>query len=286
MISFVEKGAQSLEAAKNTINYVQQHPDIRGPNGEKIIYKRDEVAIKAPVRPEKILGVAVNNKKRVAQFSIKHPILFWKGGSTTVIGDGEEIELPKESLLTHVEVELAVIIGKICRRVPASEAYNYVFGYTVLNDISAEDLFRAYKLEDKSYGERLVGRRLSTEPEVFQKHGVTLVSWVENKNWDTFAPIGPWIVTRDELPNPHDPPLHYTAKVNDKIVQDGDADLYWKIPEIIEKGSKVMTLKPGDIITTGTVSPILPIHVLKPGDFVEATINKIGTIRNNCVLAP
>jgi acylpyruvate hydrolase len=285
MTGFLEGGAPSIAAAREGLDYVKNAPNMKGPREEKLVYKKDEVKLRVPLRPNKIMAVAVNHKKAIERLPQlpKQPLMFWKGGRTTVIASGDEIELTPESLLTHVEVELAVVIGKSARNVPFAKAYDYVAGYTILNDISAEDLVRAFKRSDKSYGEMMIGKKLPTEPEQFLKSGVTLTSWVENKNRDTFAPTGPCIVTRDEIPNPHDPPLRYESRVNGELVQEGtSADLYFTVPHQIEIFSRIMTLDPGDLISTGSVATLPPTRVLKHNDVVQARIDKIGTITNTC----
>ena len=285
MTIFLEGGAPSIEAAREGLDYVKNTPNLKAPRGEKIVYRKGEVVLRVPLRPNKIMAVAGNSKGAVEKLPERErrPVMFWKGGRTTVIASGDEIELNPESLLTHVEVELAVVIGMRARNVPAEKAYDYVAGYTILNDISAEDLVRAFKRSDKSYGEMMIGKKLPTEPEQFLKTGVTLTSWVENKNRDTFAPTGPCIVTRDEILNPHDPPLRYESRVNGELVQEGtSADLYFTVPEQIERFSRIMTLEPGDLISTGSVATLPPTRVLKHNDVVEAKIEKIGTITNTC----
>ncbi|MFB3890277.1 MAG: fumarylacetoacetate hydrolase family protein [Candidatus Bathyarchaeia archaeon] len=126
----------------------------------------------------------------------------------------------------------------------------------------------------------MIGKKVPTE-----SPDLTCIStWVENKNWDSYCPMGPCVVTSDEIANPHIPPLHYECKVNDEIKQQGtSADLYYKVPQLIEIFSRVMTLEPGDVISTGTVKQQFPQRILQPGDLIETSIKEIGTIKNQCI---
>ena len=151
------------------------------------------------------------------------------------------------------EAELAVIIGRAAKNVKAKDAMDYIFGYTVLNDVSARVLQAAHK------------------------------QWYFGKSLDGFTPIGPCIVTADEIVFP--PALHITARVNGELRQDSTTDLLiTSIADIIEELSSGMTLLPGTIISTGTPSGVGmgfdPPKFLKPGDVVECTIDGIGTLRN------
>jgi 2-keto-4-pentenoate hydratase/2-oxohepta-3-ene-1,7-dioic acid hydratase in catechol pathway len=170
------------------------------------------------------------------------PLLFFKPPSS-VIGPEEEIVLPTSSLV-HYEAELAVVIGKRCRNVPAAKAMDVILGYTCLNDIS------------------------DREAQKWEKN------WVRAKGFDTSAPIGPMIVTKDEI----DGPFHVMLRVNGKTKQDGSThDFIFPIPVLIEEISTYMTLEPGDVIATGTPAGVGP---LSAGDVVEVEIDGIGILRN------
>lgn len=152
------------------------------------------------------------------------------------------------------EVELGVVIGKRGKNISAAEAFDYVFGYTVINDVSARDLQNG--------------------------HGG---QFFKGKSLDGACPMGPWIVTADEIPDPHNLPLR--CRVNGIIKQDSNTnDLIFKIPTLIESLSRGMTLEPGDVIATGTPQGVgfarTPPEFLKPGDVVECEVEGIGTIRN------
>jgi 2,4-diketo-3-deoxy-L-fuconate hydrolase len=161
--------------------------------------------------------------------------------------------IPKNSLKTDWEVELAVVMGKKASYVSESEAMHYVAGYCLHNDVSE----REFQLE----------------------RGGT---WDKGKGCDTFAPLGPWLVTKDEIKDPH--VLRLWLKVNDQMMQDGNTnDLIFNIPQLISYLTQFMTLLPGDIISTGTPAGVglgfNPPVFLKDGDIVELGIDGIGTSR-------
>jgi len=185
-----------------------------------------------------------------------HPQFFTKP-PTAVIGPGDTI--PSHAGTTEAldyEVELALIIGKGGADIPAERAFDHVFGYTVLNDISGRDLQR--------------------------RHG----QWFKGKGLDRSCPIGPWIVTRDDVPTP--PDLRISLTVNGETRQDSRTSLLiFDIPKIIAILSKGLTFEPGDIIATGTPAGVgyamQPPRLLKPGDRIAATIEGIGTLENSVV---
>lgn len=181
------------------------------------------------------------------------PIIFTKA-TTAVNGPYGDIPFRANvSALIDWEVELAVIIGRKGINIPVEEAMDYVFGYTVLNDISARDLQRQHK------------------------------QYFKGKSLDGACPMGPWIVTAGDIPDPHN--LHLTCRVNGQLKQDSNTSfMIFDIPVIIAHLSRGMTLLPGDIIATGTPSGVgfarQPAEFLKPGDVVECEIEHIGVIRN------
>ncbi len=177
------------------------------------------------------------------------PIIFVKTKST-VIGPEEKILLPQNVGRVDHEIELAVVIGKRATGVPKAEAYRYVAGYTILNDITA----RAMQKEDIE----------SRKP------------WYRSKNFDTFGPMGPCVVTHKEIGIPIE--LDLTLRVNGEIRQHSNTrNMLFDIPTLIEYISQWITLEPGDLISTGTPEGISELH---PGDVVEAEIEKIGLLRN------
>ena len=224
------------------------------------------VRLLAPIpRPRKnIFGIGLNYVEHVAESARtldtakelpKQPVVFSKP-PTTVIGNGDAIEHNAQvTQQMDWEVELAVVIGSTCRRTSKDEAMGKVFGYTVMNDVSARDCRRAGQ-------------------------------WIFSKGQDTYAPMGPCIVTADEVTDPHN--LDLWLKVNGKIKQQSNTrHMLFKIPDLIADISSAITLEPGDIIATGTPAGVgagmNPQEWLWPGDVVELGVETIGELRNPVV---
>ena len=207
--------------------------------------------------PSKIICVGLNYAKHAAESGMgvpEEPVLFFKATSA-VVGPYDDIIIPRDSEKTDWEVELAVVIGQKASYVEEDEAMDYVAGYVLHNDVSE----RAYQLE--------MGGQ-----------------WVKGKSADTFAPIGPVLVTKDEIADPHN--LDLWLKVNGEMLQSGNtSDLIFGIPQLVSYISRFMTLLPGDIISTGTPSGVGlgldPPRFLKPGDVVELGIDQMGTAKQN-----
>ncbi|XP_044759374.1 fumarylacetoacetate hydrolase domain-containing protein 2-like [Coccinella septempunctata] len=226
----------------------------------KIIYSLDEVVLLAPImRPDKVICIGLNYQNFCDELQTacpNEPVAFSKFPSC-ITGPYSDIKLPKISNQVDWEVELAVIIGKEAKDVPAKEAFDYVLGYTVAQDISARDW------QVRNGGQYLL-----------------------SKSMDTFCPLGPYIVTKDEIPDPHN--LNLRCWVNGVLKQDGNTrDLVHKIDKLIEHLSSVTTLYPGDLILTGTPSGVGfyrdPPEFLKPGDIVESEIEGIGKMLNHVI---
>jgi len=225
------------------------------------------VTLRSPVlNPEKILLMAVNYHAHRKEISPKEsaptePYLFTKFRNT-LIGPGEAVVIPRVSQKGDWEVELAVIIGRAGKNISKGKAMDYVAGYSVSNDISFRDLQFSTQLPDGS-----------------TKLGL---NWVKGKGLDSSFPLGPWLVTADEIPDPHD--LKISLSVNGKVRQNSStSDMVFRIDSIIEYASKGMTLKPGDIISTGTPQGVAAFTggpYLADGDVLEGTIERIGTLRN------
>ncbi len=210
--------------------------------------------------PSKIICVGLNYAKHAAETGAAvptEPIIFLKATSA-ITGPYDVIQIPRNSTKTDWEVELAVVIGKRASYVTQESAMDYVAGYCLHNDVSE----RAFQLE----------------------RGGT---WDKGKGCDSFAPLGPWLVTKDEIPNPHN--LRLWLKVNEQTMQDGNTDdLIFDIPTLVSYISSFMTLLPGDIISTGTPSGVgmgikpQPVY-LKPGDVVELGIDGLGCAQQTVV---
>lgn len=223
-----------------------------------------DTALMAPLRPRKnVFAVGKNYIEHVrelpgakAEPPPEYPILFSKP-PTSVIGPGQAIDTSNDpTSTTDYEGELAVVIGRTGRRIRAEDAMDHVFGYTILNDVTARALQR--------------------------RHG----QWLTGKGPDTFCPMGPCILTADEIGNVGE--LAIRTSVNGEIRQQGSlSDLIFDIPTLIATLSSVMTLETGDVIATGTPPGVGigfdPPRYLRPGDVVEITIDPIGTLTNPVV---
>ena len=249
-------------AGDDIINIIEYYNDfLERINDVKLDYniKTDSVKILAPYyNPQKIICCGRNYLEHCNESSVNapnKPVIFSKY-ATAIIGHDDAILLPEETKQLDYEAELAVIIGREGKGIKKEEAFDYVFGYSIVNDVSARDL---------QFSE-------------FQ--------WVRAKSLDTFAPFGPCIVTKDEIPDPHN--LTIKCKLDGEIMQNSKTSLMiFKIPDLIEFISKNITLMPGDIIITGTPSGVghyrePPIY-LTPGSIVEIEIEKIGILRNDIV---
>jgi len=187
------------------------------------------------------------------------PFFFTKLTRQTVIGPDEPVKIPSPEARVDWEAEIGVVIGRRCRKVPASEAMKYVAGYLILNDLS-----------DRARN--------------FRNDWFFKFDWLGGKSFDTSAPTGPWITPKDFVRDPHD--LSIRLWVNDKLMQDASSrDMYFTVPEQIEYLSELFTLLPGDVIGTGTPPGVGHGRgvYLKPGDAVSITIEGLGSIRNPVV---
>ena len=229
-------------------------------NEEKLPLVEDGQRIGSPIaRPSKILCIGLNYAKHAKETGAAiptEPILFMKSTSS-LTGPFDNIIIPKNSEKTDWEVELGVVIGKKASYVSEEEAMDYVAGYVLHNDVSE----RAFQLE----------------------RGGT---WDKGKGCDSFAPLGPWLVTKDEIPNPHK--LRLWLSLNGKMMQDSNTDdLIFNIPQLISYSSQFMTLLPGDVISTGTPAGVglgfSPNIYLKPGDVVELGIDGLGSSKQTVV---
>ena len=229
-------------------------------NEEKLPLVEDGQRIGSPIaRPSKILCIGLNYAKHAKETGAAiptEPILFMKSTSS-LTGPFDNIIIPKNSEKTDWEVELGVVIGKKASYVSEAEAMDYVAGYVLHNDVSE----RAFQLE----------------------RGGT---WDKGKGCDSFAPLGPWLVTKDEIQNPHR--LRLWLSLNGKMMQDSNTDdLIFNIPQLISYSSQFMTLLPGDVISTGTPAGVglgfSPNIYLKPGDVVELGIDGLGSSKQTVV---
>jgi 2-keto-4-pentenoate hydratase/2-oxohepta-3-ene-1,7-dioic acid hydratase in catechol pathway len=216
----------------------------------------ENVRLGCPVaRPSKIICVGLNyagHAKETNAAIPAEPIIFMKA-TTAITGPFDPVIIPRDSVKTDWEVELAFLIGKKASYVAEAEAMDYVAGYCLHNDISE----RAFQLE----------------------RGGT---WDKGKGCDSFAPLGPWLSTKDEITDPHN--LRLWLKLNGKMMQDGNTnDFIFNVPQLVSYISRFMTLLPGDIVSTGTPAGVglglNPPVYLKPGDIMELGIDGLGISR-------
>jgi 2-keto-4-pentenoate hydratase/2-oxohepta-3-ene-1,7-dioic acid hydratase in catechol pathway len=216
----------------------------------------DQVKLVAPVpAPPRIFGIGVNYAEHAAESGTQVqqvPTVFIVL-SSSVVGPGESVILPKASEKVDYEAELAVVIGKPGYQIPAGQAMEHVFGYTMMNDVSARDVQRA------------------------------TTQWSLGKSFPTFAPMGPWIVSKDEVPDPH--ALGISMTIGGERLQDSNTSfMIFRIPALIEYISGITPLQVGDVISTGTPAGVgmgrTPQRWLKPGEEMVIEIDGIGELRN------
>jgi 2-keto-4-pentenoate hydratase/2-oxohepta-3-ene-1,7-dioic acid hydratase in catechol pathway len=238
-------------------------------------------------RPGKIICVALNNSANASRIMSgpAHPATFSKPASS-LLGHGRPIRLKKEFGRVHPEPELAVVIGKKGADIPRSQAMDHVFGYTIINDLTSPDM----RTED-TFHYRAIHPAKAINPDE-QGDGIEYVdTWVSYpgryKGTDGFGPIGPWIVTADEIPDPHD--LTVTCVHQGRVItEDSTANLTHKVAGVISFLSGYQTLEPGDIIAMGTAlkasgfggSAVQNVNLTRLGGPIEVTISGIGTLSN------
>ena len=219
-----------------------------------------EVRLGPPIaRPSKIVCVGLNYAKHAAESGMsvpEEPVIFFKATSS-IVGPNDQVMLPRGSVKTDWEVELAFVIGKKASYVSKADAMEYVAGYVLHNDVSE----RAFQLERSG-------------------------QWVKGKSCDTFTPLGPFKTTTSEIPDPHK--LDLWLKLNGKLLQNSNtADFIFDIPTVVSYLSEFMTLLPGDIISTGTPSGVglglKPPMYLKAGDVMELGVEGLGVSRQEVI---
>jgi 2-keto-4-pentenoate hydratase/2-oxohepta-3-ene-1,7-dioic acid hydratase in catechol pathway len=219
----------------------------------------EKVRLLAPVpNPPRIFGIGVNYAEHAAESGTRMrdvPTVFMVL-SSAVVGPGAEVVLPKDSSMVDYEAELAVVIGKAGHRIAASEWEEHVFGYTIMNDVSARDVQRATS------------------------------QWSLGKSFPTFAPMGPWVVTKDEIADPHRLGISLTIG-GEKLQDSNTSQMIYKVPALIEYLSGIVPLQVGDVISTGTPAGVgmgrTPQRWLKAGEEMILAIEGIGELRNPVV---
>lgn len=248
MLSFLEAGEEAMQLAAKVAS------------NSPVSTTLDSVKLLSPVtNPSKVIAIGLNYIDHVRESGIPMPELatmFCKYPSS-IIGDGDQIRWSTElTQQVDYEVELAVVIGKIARHVKRADAYDYIAGYTICNDVSARDL--QFKPGDQ---------------------------WLRGKCLDSFCPLGPYLVTRDEIADPHQ--LSVKTLLNGDVMQDSStSEMIYQIPYLIEYLSEAFTLLPGDVIATGTPHGVgafrKPPIWMKHGDEVVVEIEGLGRLRNYC----
>ena len=255
-IGYVEDGEIHSLGGSSMMEYIEHGRSAdRQPGGETV--PLSEAWLHAPIdRPSKIIGIGLNYEDHANETGAdrpEKPIVFAKYPNT-IIGPGEAIRIPSITEKADYEAELAVVIGRPAKNVSESEALDYVYGYMNCNDVSSRDL-------------------------QFSEGG----QWTRSKSIDTFAPIGPYLVTRDEVPDPQN--LSIRCILNGDVMQDGTtSDMIFSVAELISFLSRGMTLMPGDVIATGTPAGVGfardPEVFLKAGDEVTIEIEGLGSLTN------
>jgi 2-keto-4-pentenoate hydratase/2-oxohepta-3-ene-1,7-dioic acid hydratase in catechol pathway len=250
----------SIVAAGSDVLRRIEHWAARAPASDR--HRLASVRLKAPIpRPPKIICVGLNYRDHAIESGMDIPdvpTIFTKF-PTAVIGSGDNIVLPRASTKPDYEAEFAFVIGKGGRHIPEDRWREHVFGYMNLNDVSARDF------------------QLATS------------QWIMGKTFDTFAPMGPYLVTADEIADPH--ALDISLTINGETLQSSNTShLIFKIPDLISHLSAVFTLEPGDVVSTGTTAGVgfarKPPRFLRPGDEVVVRVEGLGELRNSVIEEP
>lgn len=258
MIALIEHGDSWLAALDELLTALTAG---LGPAGEDIgaFVPLERIRLRAPVaRPGKIVCVGLNyalHAKEQNKEQPRKPVFFLKSNNT-ICGPGDPIVLPPNSNEVDYEAEFAVVMGKRSKRIPEEKVFEHIAGYMILNDVTARDMQHADR------------------------------QWFRGKSCDTFGPTGPWIVTKDEIPDPEN--LRISLTLNGQTMQDSYThDLIFKIPFLVSYLSESLTWDVGDILSTGTPGGVgrfrQPPVYLKPGDRVSVTVEGIGTLTNPVV---
>jgi 2-keto-4-pentenoate hydratase/2-oxohepta-3-ene-1,7-dioic acid hydratase in catechol pathway len=222
-------------------------------------HKLDQVRLHAPLaNPPRLFAIGLNYREHAIETKMAFPdfpVVFFKL-QTSIVGPGEAIVLPRNSAEPDYEAELAFVVGKGGFRIPASAWRDHVYGYTIVNDVSARDIQRSTS------------------------------QWSMAKSFPTFCPLGPAIVTADEIADPHE--LAISLSIDGEVLQNSNTrELLFKIPDLIEYLSSIAPLLPGDIVSTGTPSGVgmgrTPKRWLKPGETVTVTVEGLGSLTNPVV---
>jgi 2-keto-4-pentenoate hydratase/2-oxohepta-3-ene-1,7-dioic acid hydratase in catechol pathway len=249
LISVIGGGADALDRVARWID--------NPPHGE--VLRTSQMRLQAPIpRPPKLICIGLNYRDHAEESKLPIPDIptVFAKFSTAVIGHGHPVVLPKISTKPDYEAEFAVVIGRRGRHIPEAQWRDYVFGYTMVNDVSARDF------------------QMATS------------QWMIGKTFDTFAPMGPAVVTADEIEDPHD--LAISLTLSGEVMQSSNTgNLIFKVPYLIAFLSSVFTLEPGDVIATGTPGGVgfarKPPRWLRPGDEMRVQVDGLGELVNPVV---
>jgi 2-keto-4-pentenoate hydratase/2-oxohepta-3-ene-1,7-dioic acid hydratase in catechol pathway len=260
MSGFLTAGSTALDAVRRVASLAEEHP-------EKAHWSDAPLAAPVPC-PPKLLCLAGNYAEHIREGGGQPPTkqnstprVFMKPPGTAIIATGEPIVIPRHAGWIDWEAELAIVIGQRGKYIPAESALDHVAGYTILNDVSERQL--------------VLGRERTP------REGDRWFDWLNGKWCDTFAPMGPWLVTKDGVPNPDD--LRIVLRVNGVTKQDARTSaMIFSCAEVIEWVSRLVTLEPGDVISTGTPSGVGRARGerLQHGDVVDIEIEGIGRLSN------
>ncbi len=264
MIVLLNAGRAALDAAAQAVKYItEQLPEETGNlHHQGVVYHPNRITFLPPVlRPGKVICLGLNYRAHAAEAGMtvpQYPVLFHKV-ATSLTGHQQPIWLPRDSEQIDFEAELAVVIGRRGKYIAEEAALNHVAGYTNANDVSARDLqFRTPQ-------------------------------WTTGKMLDSFCPLGPAIVTADEIPDPNT--LNIQLRLNGEVMQRANTrDMIFNVAQIVSYISRLSTLEPGDLILTGTPSGIgntrNPQVFMRAGDHVEVEVEKLGTLSNPVMTEP
>ena len=258
MRGFLDLWDQSLPRAKEALALARGLPGTGGPLAQAVLHPLQAVRLRAPIlNPRKIICLGLNYRDHAQETKAaipSYPILFSKY-PTAIIGPEEPILLPGVSKEVDYEAELTFLIARRGRHIPKAQALDYVAGYTIMHDVSARD-----------YQMRKPGGQ-----------------WMSGKTFDTFAPLGPALVTKEDIPDPHVLDISCTVS-GERLQSSNTKHLIFPIPDIVVYCSHIFTLEPGDVIATGTPGGVgfarTPPRFLKDGDVVVIEIQGIGALRN------
>jgi acylpyruvate hydrolase len=260
MIGLLDAGERGLAAVCEAVEYVR---GVLGSGGQAeelqrdgVVFTASEVTLKAPIpRPGKLILLGLNYRDHAEETGQKIPevpTLFSKYNNS-VVGPGAPILIPRATEQIDYEAEFAFVIGRRGREIPRDRALEYVAGYTIVNDVSARD------------------------------YQFVTSQWMVGKTFDSHCPMGPALVLKDEIPDPHNLDLHLS--IGGEVLQKSNTNqLIFKIPETVEYLSRIMTLEPGDVISTGTPAGVgftrKPPRWLRPGETVRIEIAGLGVLEN------